>query len=421
MLSRLLPGSRHVAFVWLTAAAFMLSTPACRKAASSAEKGAPAEVATLVSLAPVRLGPLDETIKIVGTLYGREEITISAKVEGQIVRMPADIGDRVPPGGMLCEIDPTNYQLAVNEAEMAVSESLSKLGLREIPAEAFKVEQVSTVERARYQVENARARYERGRKLNMQKPPVMSDQEFRDLETAYSVARSDYEVAQLDARAQLAAARTKQMVLNTARQRLADTGVKAPGAESMKLGPRDHFAVSKRYVSINAYVDAGDALFDLILDDPIKYRATVPELYLAKVRAGQAVNVTVESYPGQVFKGSVSRINPAIDRVSRTFEVEVAVSNPERKLHPGAFARGDLIVGRAGNVPFVPSSAIVSFAGIDRVFSVRDGKAAEHIVQAGDAIAGEVPVMSGLNGVDSVVVTNNTALRADAKVVVGKN
>lgn len=407
--------TRVLPWTWLISAALAVSLTACAKKADP--RGGPERVQTpvAISVASVRLGALDENINIVGTLYGREELTISAKVPGQIRQMKADIGDRFAPGAVLAQIDPTNYELTVNECRMALDESLSKLGLREIPTAAFDVGQVRTVERARFQVENAKARYERGRKLNQQKPPVMSDQEFRDLETAYSVARSDYEVARLDAHALLAAARTRQTMLQTARQKLADTNVRTPGPESMQLATTDRFAVSKRYVSVGAYVDAGDPLFDLILDDPIKFRSNIPELYLAKIRTGQPVQVRVESY-SESFHGQISRINPSIDRESRTFEVEISIANADHKLRPGAYAKGGLIVGKIGNVPFVPAAAVVSFAGIDRVFSPDGDKAAEHIVRVGEAVKGEIPVISGLPGVKSVITKGNNALRNGSKI-----
>ncbi|MCE5230530.1 efflux RND transporter periplasmic adaptor subunit [bacterium] len=406
----------------LILAAFLVVLPACGKnEGRDGGKGGLREAQTPVpvKVAPVAFAGIDEIIKIVGTLYGREELTISAKVAGQIRQVKADMGDRVPPGALLAQIDPTNYQLAVNECQTALDESLSKLGLKEVPTGTFNVDQVRTVERAKFQAENAKARYERGRKLNTQKPPVMSDQELGDLETAYSVARSDYEVAQLEARSQLAAARLRNKVLETARQKLADTQVSAPGAESMQISPNEHFAVTKRYVSAGNYVSIGDAMFDLILDDPIKFRATVPELHLAKVKLGQPVLVRVESYP-EAFKGTVSRINPAIDRVARTFEIEVAVANPDRKLRPGAFAKGDLLAGKVENVPHVPAEAVVSFAGIDRVFSPEGDKAGEHIVQVGEAVGGRVPVLGGLGGVKSVIVSGNTALRDGSRIDIKK-
>lgn len=403
-------------WTWLILATLAASlVAACTSRADSPAGLERAQTPVPISIAPVRYGDVDEIIDVVGTLYGREELTISAKVPGQIHQVQADIGDRVPPGGLLAQIEPTNYELAVNEAKMALDESLSKLGLHEIPAGAFDVVKISTVERARYQAENARVKYERGRKLTQQKVPVMSDQEFRDLETAYEVARSDYDVAQLEARAQLAAARTRQTTLQTARQRLADTSVRTPGPESMKLAPGDRFAVSKRYVSVGTYVSAGEPLFDLILDDPIKFRTKQAENYLSRIRTGQPVQVRVESYD-EWFQGEISRINPAIDRENRTFEVEFAVANPDRKLHPGAYAKGKLKVGKIENVPYVPAAAVVSFAGIDRIFTPEGGKAVEHIVKVGEEVNGEVPVLSGLTGAKSVITKGNNALRNGSNI-----
>src|SRR5436190_292591 len=76
----------------------------------------------------------------------------------------------------------------------AMEETLAKLGLKELPSKDFDVTKVPTVVKARLQAENADARYNRGKKLFEAQPPLMSEQDFADLETALRVARSTYDV-----------------------------------------------------------------------------------------------------------------------------------------------------------------------------------------------------------------------------------
>ena len=361
-----------------------------------------------VTVAAVERAALDEQIKVVGTLFGREEVTLSAKVPGRLQQLHADIGDRIEPGAVIAEIEPTDYQLAVNEARMALSEGLARLGLTEPAGPGYSVENVSSVARARFQVDNARVKLERARQLYTRTPPLLSDQEFADLETQFEVARSDYEVAKLDAQTQLAVARTRQGELETAQQRLADVKVKTPDAESLALADGDRYAVTRRNVSIGEYVTIGTPLFDLLLDDPIKFRAAVPEPELARVAIGQPVEVTVASYETR-FRGEIARINPAINLQNRMFEIEIEVPNADGRLRPGAFATGFIVVGRREDVPFVPAPAVVTFAGVNRVYSVQDNKVVEHAVEPGEPREdGMVPILKGLDDAETVIVSGNS-------------
>src|SRR5439155_16819517 len=181
-----------------------------------------------VRLAPARAGPVQRHVDVVGTLFGDEEATVSAKVPGRIVRIARDVGDRAAPGETLAQIDKTDYDLAVAQKKMAAGAALAKLGLSEMPPADFDLAKVPTVERARLQSANAQAKFERGKRLHDQQPPLMSDQDFADLETAYAVAKSNSDVELLTARALLAEARTRQSELEIETQRLRDTTVSAP-------------------------------------------------------------------------------------------------------------------------------------------------------------------------------------------------
>ncbi len=403
-------------------APFTLTSLACDGGAQANGPGEgggqrPAEP-VVVKLAPVRTDELPRTVDLVGTLYGDEEVRLSAKVPGRILAILADIGDRVAPGQAIARIDPTDYELVVQQRQLALSEALATLGLSELPAEDFDIMKVATVERARFQSANAKAKLERARQLFQQQPPLISEQDFADLETAYQVAERNYDVAQLEARSQLAQAAARASELATARQRLADTVIRAPGTpldtvvdpvvSGTPAAPADRFAITQRLVSEGEYVREGDPLFQLIADDPIKLRAGVPERFVADVKVGQPVRLRVEGY-NEAFTGAVRRVNPAIDVQSRTFQIEVLIPNADHRLRPGAFARGQVRVGTTTEV-VVPGDAVVSYAGIDRIFTVVDGKARDIRVQRYATLDGEVAIRGDLEGIEQVIITNTAEL-----------
>jgi RND family efflux transporter MFP subunit len=332
---------------------------------SGAPTSRPVE-AVKVGSAKVQFGSIPETIELIGSLYGDEDSSISAKVPGRILELSADLGDRVEPGTLLARIDPTDYKLAIAQKELAVREALSRLGLTEMPDAAFDPTNVPTVLRATLQADNAKARLDRSRKLFEQSPPLLSAQDFADIQTQYEVARKDADVAKLEAEAALALARSREAELTTSRQQLSDTEIRTPATKT--------WSVSRRDVAIGEYVQTGAPLFQLVVVDPIRMRATIPEKFSPRVKLDQRVEVRIEGLDAPR-PGKVRRISPAVDPQSRTFAVEVELANADQALRPGAFARGTLVVGTQEKVAMVPDDAVRSFAGIDRVFTVENGKA----------------------------------------------
>jgi multidrug efflux pump subunit AcrA (membrane-fusion protein) len=82
----------------------------------------------------------------------------------------------------------------------------------------------------------------------------------------------------------------------------------------------------------------------------------------------------VDAFPGRKFPGKILRISPVVDRLSRTFQVEVIVPNAERALRPGGFAKGDVLTRVDSEAITAPRAAVYTFVGTARVFAVHDGK-----------------------------------------------
>lgn len=424
--------------MWLIAGltgALTIGLAGCNKPAngSGGGKGAsptPTEKVK-VTLGSSKVQPVQRSVSVVGTLYGDEETVISAKIAGRIVDVFRDMGDRVTLGEPLAQIDETDYKLELAQRQSAIGATLAKLGLTEMPKGNFDPSQVPTVVRAQRQMENAQAKLNRGKQLFEAKPPLMSEQDFADLQTGYDVAKSNYDVELLTARSLLADAQMRKADLNVSQQRVADTTVRAPGKSGVGSGhaavtlattqPTPPYAVAARFVSVGEYVKEGAALFKLVADNPIKFRAQVPERFVDEVKAGQTVSVTVAAYK-DAFSGKIARINPQIDLANRMFQVEVLVDNPKGLLRPGAFATGSIATYVEPQVTFVPQEAVIAFAGVKKVFTVKDGKAVEAVIDtAPGKEANYVEVTRGLTGEQPVVVTGASKLAGGTPVEVMGN
>jgi RND family efflux transporter MFP subunit len=211
-----------------------------------------------------------------------------------------------------------------------------------------------------------------------EKPPTISEQDYSDQKTALEVARSNHEVASLEARTRLAQARTRASELEQARQALGDATVSAPGGESQERS----FAVAARLVSTGEYVREGTPMFRVVDSDPIKFRADVPERYIGDVRTGQGVDVSVQAFADR-FHGTVARVSPQINAANRTFQIEIDIANADGRLKPGGFATGAIQTSVDESVIFLPQEAVVTFVGVTKTFVIRDGKAVERRIATG--------------------------------------
>lgn len=382
--------------------------PSSRGAAGSVRDG------VAVTLGSVVHRPIERSIEVTGTLFGEEETTVSAKLSGRVIDVFKDIGDRAEQDSVLGQIDPKDYQLALEQERARASASLAELGLSQLPDDTFDPETLPKVEKARAEASNAQAKFERARRLFEQAPPLLSEQDYADIRTAWEVARNEADVEQLSARATLADARAQAATVAVAEQRLADCVIKAPVIDER---PTLVYRVGERMVSVGEYVNESKPLFRLVATDILKFKALVPERYAGQVQPGQIARVATEG-EGAPITGSVTRVSPTIDAQSRTFIVEIKVENADQRLKPGGFGRASIVLRTDSEAIFVPREAMISFAGISKVFSVKDAKAVEHRVTPGTSVDGMIEIRGAFDA-EQVVTSNAAALAQGTPVTVG--
>ena len=406
----------------LASCSSLVAIAACDEAGTAATTR-PSTAPSVVDVHAVSIthDPYPDTVEFTGTLYGDEEAQISSKSAGRIIETKADLGDRLEDGALLARVDPTDYKLAVQQGESALREALAKIGLDALPPADFDLSTVATVRRAKVQADNAKARLDRAKQLFDQTQPLISAQEYADTATAYAVAKQDSDVAMLEVKSSLATAQSKAADLASAKQFLADTQIVAPrSASNQDAAPKkDRWAVASRMTNVGEYVQAGTVLYKLIADQPIKLRTAIPEKFLNRIAVDQIVSLSVDS-AAQPTPGKVSRVSPAVDVTSRTFAVEVTFPNDDRKLRPGSFGRGTIVVGTRTDVSTVPAAALYSFAGLDKVFTIKGGKAVSHTVNVISRGKEKVVVEGNLDGATEACVGGFARLATGVPVNVAK-
>ena len=113
-----------------------MTFPGCSHAdAQPSVKAEPKVHSVPVTVAPLERKTVERTVNVVGSLRGWEQVTVGSKRSGRVVKVLHDMGDRVPPGEPLVELDPVDAKLAYNQAQSKYLAELVKLGITEARAE----------------------------------------------------------------------------------------------------------------------------------------------------------------------------------------------------------------------------------------------------------------------------------------------
>jgi len=378
----------------LGAALLAVSCVACGKDRTSARAAGrdKAQEPRPVRVVDAAVGRLPRTVTVTGTLAADEEVIAGFKVAGRVSEIAVDLGSPVRKGQVLARLDPTDFLLRVEQAEAALRQVRAGLGLpRDGSAESVDPEKTALVREARAVLEEARLN--RDRMARLWEKDYIARSEVDASLSKLLVAESRYQAAleEIRNRQELLAERSSGLAL--ARQQLADAALSAP----------IDGAVRERRASVGEYLAAGAPVFGLVRVHPLRLRVAVPERDAPSVRVGQAVQVRLEGDPA-VHAGRVARLSPSISEQNRTLVVEAEVANPNGRLRPGSFARAEIVVEADRTAVMVPTSTLVTFAGLEKVFVVKDGKAVEQRVRTGRRSGDRVEILEGVAAGEQVVV-----------------
>jgi RND family efflux transporter MFP subunit len=344
-----------------------------------------------VRVVRAEMGNLARTVVVSGTLGADEEAEIGPKIPGRLTTLAVDLGDRVRRGQVLARLSPTDLELRVRQAENALQQARAQLGL---PTNGDgRVDPVDTAVVKQAAANLTQARLTEARMVRLLEQQLISQQDFEAAQAALQVAEARYQEAVETARTRQALVGQRTSELEIARQALRDSTVTAP-FDGM---------IRERMAGVGDYVAVGQPVVALVRIDPLRLRLEVPEREAAGVRGGQPVRLTVEGAPG-THEGRVARISPAIREESRTLLVEAEVPNPAGRLRPGSFAKAEIVTQTDEPAVLVPTSSVVSFAGIEKVLGVADGKAVEKRVKTGRRAGDRVEILEGTAAGDVVVV-----------------
>jgi RND family efflux transporter MFP subunit len=359
-------------------------------ATDTAAKATPPEPIAVATV-PVAARPWDLTVRSQGGLVADEATLIGAKVAGRVASVAVDVGDFVHQGDVLAKLDEQEPQLLVAQAEAQLAQACAAIGAKpDTPLDKLDKSKSPPVRQEFALLEEAQANLKRARQLEGQQAITTADLEQR--EAAVSVAEARYASALNGVEEKIALISVRRAELGLAKENLQHTTIVAPFDG----------LIQARQAAPGAYVRIGDPVAMVVRTDPLRFRGMVPERHALRVQAGQLVRIHLEGLTEPI-TARISRISPALDEASRALTFEADLPNPQGRLRTGLFAEADIVVDAQAETLAVPESAVTEFAGVEKVWLVKEGAAAERAVQTGRRHDGWIEIVQGLAAGDAIV------------------
>jgi HlyD family secretion protein len=332
---------------------------------------------------PVERGAVQASITATGTLNPVVNVQVGSQVSGNIKALYADFNTKVQQGQLVALIDPQIFQAQVDQATGATAS-----------AEAAVVTSQAQVEKAKSDLAGATANRDnlkavlakdQANALNAQiqwqrsevlfKEGVVSQQDHDTAKAAYDAsqaqitadqsqisaadhniqsAQSQVNVAITQMNAARAQASQSKAALRQSQINLEHTRIVAPVSGTVIAR---HFDVGQ---TVAASFQAPD-IFDIAQDlTQMQVDTNVDESDVGFIRAGQPASFTVDAYPGTTFRGKVTDVRkaPIVAQNVVTYDVVIAVSNPDLKLFPGMTANVTVVTSRVDDTLKVPNAAL---------------------------------------------------------------
>jgi membrane fusion protein (multidrug efflux system) len=316
----------------------------------------------------VQAQDLPVVIETVGRIRPDREVLISAEIPGKIESYGADVGDRVTKDQLLVQIEPTDYRLALREAEANLTAAMIHLS-------------------------SARKAYERFQTLLPKK--VISQDNFDKVEAEFEAAQARKEQAEVG--------------VAITRERLAKAGIRAPFSGM----------VAKRHIEKGQWIAAGMPMMSILDLRRVRAKVFLTEKDFVHIDREDPVKIVAEAYPERSLSGSIDRIDIEADTMTNTFGVEILVDNPATILKAGMSVRTSITVRVLRDIILIPQNVVIFRDRGTEVFIVGDdGKAEVRAVKLGQRSGNLIQVTEGLGVGDRLIVKGQNYVKTGTVVTV---
>ena len=349
-------------------------TMSCSKPGSNAKES---DIKIPVEISQVTTSTVTKELTYTGDIHAEQEVKVFSKIPDRIISFKKDEGDYVARGDTIALIEATIIEQTVNQAKAAL---------------------VS----AKAQLVNLESEYRRAQRL--QKENAISKQQFDGIATQYEATQALVEQS--------------EATLAQARSQLADAAITSP--ISGIIGVRNY--------------EQGDMaagqfpLVTVVQMNRVKVEVNVPEQDLGELKVGQSCELSVLSFPDETFNGTINKIRPIMDPMTRMGKIEIIVDNKDQRLKPGMYAEVSICVKTFEDAIVVPKHAIIEKTEMQRiqgqdvavvysqVFVEQNGIALLRNIDINHSNGTVAVVSRGVQPGEKIIVVGQQSLRDSAQV-----
>jgi membrane fusion protein, heavy metal efflux system len=235
-----------------------------------------------------------------------------------------------------------------------------------------------------------------------------------------AASREELEIANTrlrNAESDVANLRQKLLLLGLSSQRIASLNSTSQISSDVNVPAPSSGTLTSRSVNPGEVIEANKELMRVTDLSSVWVVGQVYEKDLATIRVGSGANITSDAYPGRVFRGRISYVDPKVDPATRTAQVRIELANPGQMFKIGMYVNVAFATLGASEktMPVVPKDAVQNIGNQQIVFvaSEKPNEFALRAVRLGPESNGFYPVLEGLSAGEKVVTEGSFMLRAE--------
>lgn len=335
-----------------------------------------------VTVANAQMRELSHVLELTGEIRSIEAVHVFPKVPGRIIEsIPVETGDLVQRGDLIAILEDDEILAKLEEAKAGLESAKAGSNQAEANLELLKLD--------------------RERLANLFNEKAIARQKLDHMDAQYKVAVETKKLA--DSKVKQAQAALTQLNIIVRNHE-----IRAPISGYIK-----------RLVDKGSMTAPGKPIVQISCEDTLKIVSSVNEIDFPKMQKGLEVEINVDPYPGELFKGEVSIISSTINPATRTGEIEIHLKNDDRRLRPGMFARINVLMGQRMAL-VIPRDALNRLPGTGSyyVYTIGNEKAELKNIKIGEYEGNYVEVAAGLEVDNPVVIRGKNRLKDGVRVVV---
>ena len=361
-----------------------------------------------VTVFRVKKGEVESTVTATttGTVQARALSKISSQYTGRIKRILKRDGERVKKGETLLEIENNDANAQLRLAEANLRGTKTELSQLLLSRDMVVSQASSTLNQTRAKLDNAAANLDRANSLYTK--GMISKQEMDSAKSTFDVAQADYE----SARANELQGKMKDEEIKTARARVEqmESNLQLAGVQLGRTYITAPYSgiITELFVEEGELLSIGTPVLEMADESTMEVDAVIDEVDVGKLRIGQDVKLTFDAFKEKQSLGKILEISPYITTTkeqNRTVNIKVGITTGQDGILVGMSTDVEVITGRAKDVLYLPTNAIIEKADGQFVFIAEKGVAREKRIKTGLSNWDTSEVMEGLREVDEVITS----------------